>query len=114
MQTASARLGCCCALKLVALRGRGWCGAVRGVVASLGPPPLGEWHGRSPTLGARPRRPAAARPTPRRKGAGGCRRRVGDVDPRYLEMLIAYEDRRFREHHGVDPLALARAAIAAR
>lgn len=32
-----------------------------------------------------------------------------DVDPRYLRMLIAYEDRRFRWHPGVDPLAVARA-----
>jgi penicillin-binding protein 1C len=34
-----------------------------------------------------------------------------DVDPAYLNLLLAYEDRRFREHHGVDPLALGRAAI---
>ena len=34
-----------------------------------------------------------------------------DVDPRYLKLLLAYEDRRFREHHGVDPLALGRAAF---
>ena len=34
---------------------------------------------------------------------------VKDVDPRYLAMLIAYEDRRFRRHHGVDPLAIGRA-----
>jgi penicillin-binding protein 1C len=34
-----------------------------------------------------------------------------DVDPRFLAMLIAYEDRRFQEHHGVDPLALGRAAL---
>ncbi|MGN6460960.1 MAG: penicillin-binding protein 1C, partial [Pseudolabrys sp.] len=27
---------------------------------------------------------------------------VEDVDPRYLDLLIAYEDRRFRDHHGVD------------
>ena len=33
------------------------------------------------------------------------------VDPDYLNMLIAYEDRRFRSHWGVDPLALARAAV---
>jgi penicillin-binding protein 1C len=33
----------------------------------------------------------------------------GDVDPLYLEMLVAYEDKRFRSHPGVDPLALARA-----
>jgi len=33
------------------------------------------------------------------------------VDPGYLKLLLAYEDRRFREHHGVDPLALGRAAL---
>ena len=31
------------------------------------------------------------------------------IDPGYLAMLIAYEDKRFFEHRGVDPLALARA-----
>jgi penicillin-binding protein 1C len=35
---------------------------------------------------------------------------VDDVDPVYLAMLKAYEDRRFDEHWGVDPLAVARAA----
>lgn len=35
---------------------------------------------------------------------------VGDVPPHLLAMLIAAEDRRFRHHPGVDPLALARAA----
>ena len=33
-----------------------------------------------------------------------------DVDPRYLAMLVAYEDARFAEHAGVDGLALLRAA----
>ncbi|MGB3272436.1 MAG: penicillin-binding protein 1C [Xanthobacteraceae bacterium] len=33
-----------------------------------------------------------------------------DVDPRYLDLLFAYEDQRFLTHHGVDPLAVARAA----
>lgn len=33
-----------------------------------------------------------------------------DVDPRFLEMLVAYEDRRFREHKGVDARAMLRAA----
>jgi penicillin-binding protein 1C len=33
-----------------------------------------------------------------------------DVDPRYLAMLIGYEDGRFAEHRGVDPHALLRAA----
>jgi penicillin-binding protein 1C len=35
---------------------------------------------------------------------------TSEVDPRYLDMLVALEDRRFRVHPGVDPLALARAA----
>ena len=34
-----------------------------------------------------------------------------DVDPAYLNLLLAYEDRRFRSHPGVDPLALARALL---
>lgn len=33
-----------------------------------------------------------------------------EVDPRYLAMLIAYEDKRFWQHGGVDPLAMLRAA----
>nr|WP_079587145.1 penicillin-binding protein 1C [Bradyrhizobium lablabi] len=33
------------------------------------------------------------------------------VDPGYLKLLLAYEDRRFREHGGIDPLALGRAAL---
>ncbi|HVZ92099.1 MAG TPA: transglycosylase domain-containing protein, partial [Rhizomicrobium sp.] len=32
-----------------------------------------------------------------------------DVSPRYLALLKAYEDRRFDEHFGVDPLAMLRA-----
>ncbi len=32
-----------------------------------------------------------------------------DVDPRFIALLKAYEDRRFEAHTGVDPLALARA-----
>jgi penicillin-binding protein 1C len=32
------------------------------------------------------------------------------VDRRYLAMLIAFEDKRFRSHRGVDPLAVGRAA----
>src|SRR5262249_2266220 len=35
--------------------------------------------------------------------------RADGVDPRYLALLIAYEDRRFYAHSGVDPLALLRA-----
>jgi penicillin-binding protein 1C len=36
---------------------------------------------------------------------------VADVDPRFFDVLFAYEDKRFRSHHGVDPLAVTRAAL---
>lgn len=36
---------------------------------------------------------------------------VGDVDPQFLRMLVAYEDRRFYDHHGVDPMAFGRAFL---
>ncbi|MGD9804550.1 MAG: penicillin-binding protein 1C [Hyphomicrobiaceae bacterium] len=36
---------------------------------------------------------------------------VSEIDSRYLDMLIGYEDRRFHAHHGIDPAALMRAAI---
>jgi penicillin-binding protein 1C len=34
-----------------------------------------------------------------------------EVDPRFIAMLIAYEDQRFYRHHGVDVLSLGRAAL---
>lgn len=34
---------------------------------------------------------------------------LSDVDPRFVQLLIAYEDRRFAAHPGVDPLAVMRA-----
>lgn len=36
--------------------------------------------------------------------------RIEDVDPQYLKMLIAFEDKRFWRHPGVDGLAVLRAA----
>jgi penicillin-binding protein 1C len=38
---------------------------------------------------------------------------AGRVDPAFLRMLLRYEDKRFRDHNGVDPLALLRAATQA-
>jgi penicillin-binding protein 1C len=35
---------------------------------------------------------------------------ASEVDPTYLNVLLAFEDKRFRQHHGVDPFALGRAA----
>jgi penicillin-binding protein 1C len=31
---------------------------------------------------------------------------TGEVDPRFFALLTAYEDRRFQQHRGVDPLAM--------
>ena len=36
---------------------------------------------------------------------------ASDIDPTYLKLLLAYEDRRFYSHRGVDLLALGRAAF---
>ncbi len=35
---------------------------------------------------------------------------LADVDPQFIGMLIAYEDKRFWDHHGIDPWAMLRAA----
>ncbi len=35
---------------------------------------------------------------------------LAEVDPTYLDMLIRYEDKRFANHSGVDPLAMIRAS----
>ncbi len=35
---------------------------------------------------------------------------LDQVDPDFIAMLLTYEDKRFYRHHGIDPLALARAA----
>ncbi|WP_027230168.1 penicillin-binding protein 1C [Phyllobacterium sp. UNC302MFCol5.2] len=37
--------------------------------------------------------------------------KAADVDPQFVRMLIAYEDQRFWQHRGIDPIALARAAV---
>ena len=38
---------------------------------------------------------------------------LADVDPRYIDMLLTYEDRRFRDHPGVDWRSMLRAAVQA-
>ncbi|WP_146347114.1 penicillin-binding protein 1C [Falsiphaeobacter marinintestinus] len=35
------------------------------------------------------------------------------IDPQFIQMLLRYEDKRFATHHGVDPIALTRAALQA-
>jgi penicillin-binding protein 1C len=78
-------------------------------IASLGPAPLGKEIVFSTRVVDRDGRLLRAYAT----GEGRWRlpARVADVDPRFFDLLFAYEDKRFRAHHGVDPLALGRAAV---
>src|SRR5580692_1953084 len=76
-------------------------------ITSLGPPPLGEGLEFSTTVVDREGR--LLRPYATSEGRWRLPGRADGVDPRYLALLIAYEDRRFRDHAGVDPLALMRA-----
>ncbi len=84
-------------------------GAAAFWIASLGPPPLGKDLAFSTRVVDRDGRLLRAYAT----GDGRWRlpARIADVDPRFFDMLFAYEDRRFRAHPGVDPLALVRAAF---
>jgi penicillin-binding protein 1C len=78
-------------------------------VASLGPPPLGQNLEFSTTVVDREGRLLRAYATS--EGRWRLPAIAADVDPRFFEVLFAYEDKRFREHHGVDPLAILRAAF---
>jgi len=78
-------------------------------VHSLGPAPLGEGIEFSTVVVDR--NGQLLRPYATVDGRWRLPATVKDVDPRYLDLLIAYEDKRFWSHHGVDPLAVARAAF---
>lgn len=81
----------------------------RAYVNALGPLPLAEARQVSKTVVDREGRLLRAYAT----DEGRWRLPVDaahDVDPRYLKMLFAFEDSRFRDHHGVDPRAMLRAA----
>src|SRR5215831_15256408 len=76
-------------------------------ISSLGPAPLGEGLAFSTLVVDRDGRLLRPYATP--EGRWRLPATRGNVDPRFLELLLAYEDKRFRAHHGVDPLALGRA-----
>ncbi len=77
-------------------------------VRRLGPPPLGENLTYSTLVVDRDGR--LLRPFTTKDGYWRLPVTADDVDQRYLAMLIAYEDKRFYRHPGVDLQALARAA----
>ena len=72
------------------------------------PPDLSRYHDRSTEIVDSNGRLLRAFTTA--DGKWRLRTAVDDVDPVYLALLKAYEDRRFDDHWGVDPLAAVRAA----
>ncbi len=86
-----------------------WATAFAAWIYSLGPVPLGESIEFSTVVVDR--NGQLLRPYATLDGRWRLPATVKDVDPRYLDLLIAYEDKRFRQHRGVDPLAVMRAAF---
>jgi penicillin-binding protein 1C len=78
-------------------------------IAALGPTPLGKDLQFSATVLDRDGRLLRAYATS--DGRWRLPARVADVDRRFFDVLFAYEDKRFRSHHGVDPLALTRGLL---
>jgi len=85
-------------------------GAVAAWVVSLGPLPLAQAREVSTTILDRNGKLLRAYAMADGRWRLPVDARAG-VDPTYLKLLLAYEDRRFRSHAGVDPLALSRAAL---
>ncbi|MCB1377225.1 MAG: penicillin-binding protein 1C [Alphaproteobacteria bacterium] len=79
-----------------------------GLLQRLGPAPLG--HGIAYSTLVTDRNGELLRPFITRGGYWRLPVTSKDVDPRFLSMLLAYEDKRFHTHHGVDPVAMLRAA----
>jgi penicillin-binding protein 1C len=83
-------------------------GALAFFIIALGPAPLGDALAFSTTVVDRDGR--LLRPYATNEGRWRLPVKADAVDPRFLALLIACEDKRFRDHGGIDPLALARAA----
>jgi penicillin-binding protein 1C len=96
---------------LASLAGAAFLAALAGgaYVYSLGRPPLGKDLETSHIVLDREGKLLRAYATS--EGRWRLPATVKDVDPRFLKLLFAYEDKRFYEHDGVDPLALGRAAF---
>jgi penicillin-binding protein 1C len=83
-------------------------GAVSGLLAAYGASPLG--RDLEVSRAVLDRNGALLRAYLTSEGRWRLAATRNDVDPRYLEALLAYEDKRFPSHRGLDPLALGRAA----
>lgn len=83
-------------------------GAVLLTMTLIGPPPLAAAEQISKTVVDRNGDLLRAFTTP--QGRWRLPLEPDEVDPRYISILLAFEDRRFRTHDGVDVLAAMRAA----
>jgi penicillin-binding protein 1C len=81
--------------------------ATGGAMLALGPPPLD----RDPDLSSVvvDREGRVLRPYTNTEGRWRLEADLARLDPRLIDLLVAYEDKRFRWHPGVDPFAMARA-----
>jgi penicillin-binding protein 1C len=84
-------------------------GGITGLFEAFGPPPLGRDLEMSRLV--LDRNGKLLRAYLNSEGRWRLPATRDQVDPQYLEALFAYEDKRFLEHHGIDPLAFSRAAI---
>ena len=75
---------------------------------SLGPLPRVDEAGFSTEVVDREGR--LLRPYAAEQGRWRLKAALADADPRFVKMLIVYEDKRFQSHLGIDPAALMRAA----
>ncbi|WP_207457852.1 penicillin-binding protein 1C [Azospirillum sp. SYSU D00513] len=93
----------------VGVAGAGLLAAGAATLDALFPPPLDRLHDLSVTVTDRSGDPL--RVFLNRSGAWRLPAGAEAVDPLFLGLLTAYEDRRFSQHPGVDPAAMARAAV---
>jgi penicillin-binding protein 1C len=84
-------------------------GSFAGLLQAFGPAPLG--HDIELSAIVLDREGKLLRPYTTHEGRWRLPATREQVDPRYLDVLFAYEDKRFWQHPGVDPLALLRAAL---
>ncbi len=73
------------------------------------PPDMSRYRALSPEVVDR--HGALLRPFLSKDGYWRLKTTVADVNPRYLKLLKAYEDKRFDDHWGVDPAAMVRAVF---
>ncbi len=74
----------------------------------LFPPPI--WRADTVSGVVMDRRGAVLRVFPVEDGKWRMRAHLDQIDPDFIDALLAYEDKRFMSHDGVDAMALARAA----